>query len=294
MTDTAPMTVQEAAAEAIAAAEAADEQAEVEDQGATQSEEQPPSKELTEDDVPTEYFGEQLGDLPPEVRQRIIDTYKAKDSRITKLEQRLAEQRKAEEENPASGRGEEAPELPPIPSDEEILALYDITPDHPYYEVAKAVALPLAKQNLILAGNFETMKQQVEADQAWNVWNDTLDSLESEYGKLPVERDVIFEFAAEQGIYDPEVAYMKMAFAAKKVIGDAATQERVKSLEALREKKKQQGGGLRPAGIPKTESKPIPADIPIDQAIKQAAKEAEEEFGVSFGDAAQQFLEQMR
>ena len=256
----------------------------VNDEVSTATGEQPAGTEPPED-----YFGVPMGDLPPERRQEIIDAFKAKDSRITKLEQRVAAQRKAEEENPEPLMEDQAP--PVMPTDEELLGLFGFAPDHPYYEMAKEITLPIVKQNLILAGTVEQLKQDYQAEQAWGFWNDELDSLEAKHGALPIDRDTVFEFAAEQNIQDPEVAYMKLAFAAKDMLNEEATKARVDEIARLRDRKRANGTTVKPRGSVPVEarSEELPQDN-IDQAIKMAAAQTEQELGLPWDAAAQTFL----
>jgi hypothetical protein len=248
----------------------------------------PSTDQTVTEDPPETYFGVPMGDLPPETRQQIQDAFKAKDSRITKLEQRVAEQRKAEDENP-----EPLEDLEPavMPSDEELLGLFGFTSDHPYYEMAREITLPVVKQNLILAGTVEQLRQESQAEQAWNFWNDELDTLERQHGTLPIDRDTVFEFAAEQNILDPEVAYMKLAFAAKETLNEETTKARVAEIEKLRDRKRQGGVGVRPRGSVPVDVKA--ADLPKDnlnEAIKAAAAQTAEEMGLPWDAAAATFL----
>ena len=169
-------------------------------------------------------------------------------------------------------------------------AVFDLTPDDEYYEIAKKTSLPVAKQMLLQAAKTEQLEQQLQVEAAWDNWNVTLDNMEEQYGELPVGREAVVEFAVDKGIDNPEVAYYRLAMQAQKMTSEAAQAQRLQSASDTRGLKRQVGSGVRPTGNPPTVSAPFEPTGNISADIKLAAAEAEKELGVSWDNAAATFL----
>ena len=243
---------------------------------------------LNEEDVPLEHMGVDLSDLPADKRKAVIDTFAQKESYIGKLQQRIAE-RKAEPE-----LAEPVAQIPepyvPEPSDEEILKAFGYAPDGAYYEIAKEVVLPMAKQVLAQASEMSQMKQHLQVEAAWDGWNASLDKLEDQYGELPVGREAVVEFAVQQGIDNPEVAYYRLAMQAQKMTAEAAQEQRLRKVTETTGMKRQVGAQVRPGGNPPTVHAPFEPTGNLAADIKSAAAEAEKELGLSWDGAAATFL----
>jgi len=241
----------------------------------------------TGDEPPNEYFGVDLSDLPAETRSTIIAELKERDKFVNKVLQENAELKK---EQPAPT--EQAPPSPPAEpeqTDEEILAMLGYDKNDPLFEVKSEVALPLAKALLSIEGRVEAMQQEQVVQETLDYWNSSLDELEAEYGKLPVDRDAVFAFAAENQVFDPIAAYHRISAPARKQLTDAATVARQKVMEDLKARKEAAGGTVRPGSSVSTEEKEIQARN-LREATKLAAAQAAQESGISWDDALENTL----
>ena len=241
--------------------------------------------ELKEEDVPTSWMNVDLSDLPAPARQGIIDEFKGQESYIGKLQAKLKETAEPQVATPT-----QFTEPAAAPSDEDILAAYGYVPDGANYEMAKELMLPVLKQSLMLAGQVDLMNQQLEASQAWDNWNTGMDSMEAQYGELPVDRDAVVEFAVAQGIQDPELAYYRLAMQAQKMTVDAAQKTRIQRIEELRDAKRGVSGVRPTTSRPPTQGAPLEASGNLAEDIKKAAAQSAQELGVSWDDAAASFL----
>lgn len=238
------------------------------------------------DVVPERYFDVDLSDIEPERRRSIIDSLKERDRLIGRLMQREAELRQALE---AAGEAP-PPGVAPVPpqqgtsteelSDEDILAAFGVSKDDPLYEVKAEVMLPIAREILALKDAVEQTSLEREVEEALDYWNSTLDALEAEFGALPVSREVLMEYAAERGIYDPAAAYHAVTASARRIVAEEAAKARAEALQAV---KRSQAGGVRPRTADVEPKRTVEAKN-LRDAVKQAMALAEEEVGVKLAD----------
>lgn len=162
----------------------------------------PPASE--DDEVPTEYFGLDLSDLPSEKRQEIIDRFKEQDSYIQSIQRAKAEEDRKNQQPP------EAEVEPEMPSDDEIMEMLGYDPEDPMYDVKKEVALPMAKMVLNQTAIVQQMAEERQIAEFEAHWDSTLDALEATHGKLPISRDELIDIAIENNIFDPADAYARV------------------------------------------------------------------------------------
>lgn len=230
---------------------------------------------IAEEDVPTEYFGVDLSDLPPEKRQEIIDGFKERDGIIQSVQRRNAELEKGKE-------GEEASEEPQALDDDALMGELGYDPDDPMYDVKKEVALPLARQLESLVGVVGQMYQERQAEQFESHWNSTLDALESEHGSLPISRDELVDIAIKEQIFDPVDAFNRVAMSGRKTVQDAAAAWRAEAEKAPPK------APAKPRPKPPSTSRPNAANAAPSEPTElldptQAAMKAAEDAGLDWG-----------
>jgi hypothetical protein len=214
-------------------------------------------------------MGLDLSEVPVEKRKEIIDRFKEQDRYANREHQRAKElEKQLESQEPDSPPVQEEPE--PELSDEDLLAALGYDKDDPMFEVKAEVALPLAKEVVKMRQALQTIVQERMLDQFEANWNSTLDSLEGRHGKLPIGRDELLEFAADNNIDDAETAYLKYMTPRKQQISDEVAKAKA---EALRELKKKSAGQR-----PRTAK--VKAKSQDAKNFKEAFKMVESEQGV--------------
>lgn len=222
----------------------------------------------SEEDVPDSFMGLDLSEVPVEKRKEIIDRFKEQDRYANREHQRAKELEKQLESQEPEPPAEE--ELPEEISDEDLLAKLGYDKDDPMFEVKAEVALPLAKEVLKMRQALQTIVQERMLDQFEQTWNSTLDRLEGQHGKLPIGRDELLEFAADNNIDDAETAYLKYMTPRKKAISDEVQKLKAEAMRELKKKSTTQ----RPRTA-KVKTKPQDA-----KDMKEAFKMVEKEQGV--------------
>lgn len=208
----------EAGLEALPTPEASSEgaQSQLESEAVVEaSSETPPEGDATPkgestDELPDHYFEVQRGDLPAEEWAVVYAGLKERDEQIQKLMR--GKQGTDGETPPEVNEPEEVPvEQPTAMSDEDILAALGLESDNPFDETAAKVAIPLVKALQVLEGQVNGLVEERELAALSQHWETSLDKLEAEHGELPVARLDVLEFAAREGIFDPDDAYWRVA-----------------------------------------------------------------------------------
>lgn len=241
-----------------------------------------PSKDqqVTDEDVPTEYFGVDLSDVPPEQREQIIARFQESDQYINRILREKAMLEQQRQHQPAPQEPQPKQEL----SDEELIRELGLREDDPYFEVKRDVMVPFGRLFLQQQEALTQVVEEMQAQRALDHWNRELDRLETDHGKIPqVSRDDIINFAAEQGIGDPEAAFLKLWAPAQRLVQQEVTKVQQQVAPQLRQRK-QEATGLRPRTGPTTEPKEVKATNMRD-AILEAAKIAEQKLGYTWADA---------
>lgn len=245
-----------------------------------ESETQPEASGEGTDDVPTSYFGVDLSDLPAEKRAEIIAHFKEQDTLINKLQREKPE---GQGQADAVDQPDDSSTAPEPVTDEALLQAFGLDPEDPFDERAAKVSLPLARQLLELKARFDAMAEtQVLADTE-RYWMTSLDRLETEYGELPISRDAVLEFAAENSLGDPQDAYWRLMGPARQQLVQAAASQRAAQVAAAKEA----ASTTRPRTAPKTTS-PKLESTNVKDAVAEAAKRVADELGLDWGDAAKQ------
>lgn len=277
-------TMRDALTEALAAAEPqADEPNDVtapeaEDVAGTEAEpqdteapdargEQSAEETTADSDIPTEYFGVDLSDLPADARQKFVDEFAQRDKFIQQLLREKAD----------ASQGSEPEEAAPEPegiSDEELLKALNIDIENdPFGEHVAKAALPLAKLVLSLNDQVGAMSKQNEVVATERYWETSLDSLERQYGKLPITRDELYREAATAGIPEPMDAYWRIMGPGRQQVHSEVQKRRAELEKTL---KKGASGTTRPTSQVDTSEKVIDSTDVRDatrQALLSLAKE---------------------
>lgn len=245
------------------------------------SEEQPEDQQVT-GDVPDEYFGVDLSGVEPEQRQAIVDRFQQSDQYINRILQEKARL----EQQPPQPQEEEQFELP---SDEDLSSYFGLNEEDPYYDVKRDVLLPVGKHLAQIQQGIEYLSDAFTSQQTMDHWNRELTRLEGDHGQIPgLSHDDIMQFAAGEGIADPEAAFLKLWAPAQKVIRDEAQKLQPKDVETELRRRKDAATGTRPRSGGDTEPQEIKADNMMD-AVRQAVKRAAETHKTSWGDALRRY-----
>jgi hypothetical protein len=221
-------------------------------------------------DVPTEYWGVDLSDIPVERRAEIIAHFEQQDSTIHKLQDKLSA---PPEETPPVEETEEE-EI----SDEDLLKAAGYDPED---EFQARQVLPLLRQQLALEDTVETLQRSVQGREVETQWNGALDGLEAQYGKLPGSREAILREAVAQGYRTPYEAYFRLAAPARKEVEDAAAKARRELA------KKTEGKAPKPrTGSGDIETPAVSKEMSLRDAVAAAAKNASKKTGFSWREAA--------
>jgi hypothetical protein len=237
-----------------------------------ESEAEPEASGEGTDEVPMSLLDVDLSHLSAEDRQAVIKTVEEQNKLIGKLMRERAE-------------GDEPPEDAPAPTpepltDEALAQALGLDMENPYDENTAKVALPLARMVLELKAQVEGVASVSQASQAERYWNESLDKLEAENGSLPVPRANFFEYAADNSIDDPELAYWRVMGPARSVLIKEVTARK----KAVTAEKKKQATTVRPRTTTPTEKVGLKAKT-TKAATLEAAQLAAEELGINWGGA---------
>jgi hypothetical protein len=173
------------------------------------------------DEGPDEYFGVSLKGLSREERDAIVAGFTERDKFIQQLLRNKPEDA-ADEAPPA-----DPPEDTGAVDDAEILKALGLDdPDDPYTEKAAQSALPLAKLVLSLQDEVSTLKQRTELEATERYWENTLTSLESQFGTLPVSHQEVMQQAANAGVGEPVDAFWRIMGPARQAVLAEVTKRR--------------------------------------------------------------------
>lgn len=227
-------------------------------------------------ETPEEYWGIRLEGVSAEKRAEIIAGLEQRDSTIHKLQEQMTALRtkEAEAEAPVAEEPEEIDDATLLQA-----AGYD-PEDYEVQQNAKFL-VPQLRRQLELEEQVESLAQARQVETVEQQWNASLDQLETEFGKIPFEREDVLRYAIDQQIASPYEAYFRIAAPARKEVSDA--------LGALRRDVQKQvvTGGVKPQN--RGGGGPSPALDPkmsLKDAVKAAAKDAQKETGLKWKDAA--------
>lgn len=182
--------------------------------------------EGTADEPPLEYFGQDLSGLPAEERASIIAQFQERDRHIQQLLREKAEAAK-EGDKPADVPAADEGDV----TDADILAALGMDADREDSEAKAIVAM--ARMNLTLQNEVKAMASKDEVRETERIWETTLDSLEKQYGALPVDRMEVFKTAVENGIADPMSAYWRVMGPARQGVMEEVRKRREAATKAL-------------------------------------------------------------
>lgn len=223
---------------------------ELQDAAGTQSETEAVATAEGTDDLPDSYFEVDLSGLPAEEKRLIMDALKARDDKIGKL-LRGAPEGDQETDGAAGAAGEQ--EAPPTPvSDEDILKQLGLDPENPFDETATKVAIPLVRALQGLSEQVNGLIEDRELEQMDRYWTSELDRLETANGQLPINRIAVIEYAAQNGLQNPEAAYWQIAGPAKRQV-EKLTDDARKRLAAAPKVEVKKPTSVRPAAGGSTE-----------------------------------------
>jgi hypothetical protein len=235
-------------------------------------EDDPEAPAGAEDDVPTEYFGLDLSELPSEKRAEIIANFEKQDRFVQSVQRRAAElEKQLQDPKPEA----EEPEPEPL-TDDDIMAALGVSPDDATYDLKKEMLLPLAKPLIELRQQQEAMIEAQQIAAFEEHWTSTLDELEAEHGHLPVSREELVQIAYENNIYDPVAAYAQVHLHGRKAL--SAEVEKFKA-DAKKSRKKPPST-TRPRS---EETKPVTPPELMDPV--QAAMAAAKSTGLDWAEA---------
>jgi hypothetical protein len=229
------------------------------------------------EELPDEYMGVPLSGLSAEERRAVIDGYKERDTLINKLMRERAEAEAAtppEAEAPAESPEEEF-------TDQAIAEALGLDLEDPYDLKLAQVAVPLARKNLELEAKVEQQSSLTAAQQEEVRWTKALDALEAQpNGALPVPREVLFKYALDHGIYDPEIAYWA-------IVGPTRTEVMadVEKLRSMQDRERRLGATTtRPRTGADTVAPPLKA-TDTKEAVAEAAQRAAKKLNISWDSA---------
>lgn len=231
----------------------------------------------TDSDAPAEYFGVDLSELPAEKRREIIAGFRERDDYISKLLREKAE--------PST----EAPAAPPVEAeeltDDALLQALGLDPENDMFDQHTAkVALPLARQLLETKAAVDQLMQTQSISQAERFWNSSLDSLEKQFGELPIDRVAVLEFAAENQIADPQDAYWRIMGPVRQQLMNAVQTHKQSEMRDA----KKGAASVRPRTTGNTTPARLEATS-VRNAVYEAAKIAAEERGLDWEQAVKGF-----
>jgi hypothetical protein len=227
-----------------------------------------------DDDVPTEYFGIDLSDLPSEKRLEVINRFKEQDRYVQSVQQKAAELEKRAQNPPQEAPVEEETPL----TDDDIMAAFGVSPDDPMYEVKKEMILPTAKEVFTLKSEMQSFMEDQRVAQFEQYWNTTLDQLEQDHGKLPITREELLQLAVDNNIYDPMDAYARVHLSGRKTLQNEVERFKADALKAANERKAKPPATQHPRS-----SETVSVEKPELLDPKAAAKAAAEKLGFDWG-----------
>jgi hypothetical protein len=235
------------------------------------------SADVTEDDVPTVYFGEDLSAFDAKTRAAIIEIVKPRDQHIQTLLREKATEAKAEDAGDEAAPKDEAPAAT---TDEELLAelgLSDVSdPDDP---TTKAL-LTVTRFALGLKDEVTELRTKGELSDTKTYWETSLASLEKQYGVLPASHEEVMREAAKAGVAEPMAAYWLIMGPGRQQLMAEVTKRRDEAAKQLKGKQKP----TKPRTSQNTEDVPIEADN-VGDALKIALGQMGKERGWSlYGD----------
>lgn len=232
------------------------------------------------DEAPDEYMGVPLSGLSAEERRAVIDGYKERDTLINRLMRERAEADAAPAapaEAPAESPDEEF-------SDQAIAEALGLDLEDPYDLKLAQVAVPLARKNLELEARVEKQSSLTAAQQEEVRWTKALDALEAQpNGALPVPREVLFQYALDNGIYDPNIAYWA-------IVGPTRT-EVMADVERLRTREDRERRLGATTTRPRTGADVVDPPLKSKEtkdAVAEAAQRAAKKLGFSWDQAWKQ------
>jgi hypothetical protein len=212
--------VEEGTAAAEATSEATGEQQEATGTESTETEGTAAAADEATEEVPTEYFGQDLSEFEPDVRKAIIEMVAPRDRHIQQLMRE-----KASAPEPAA---EAAPPEPPAPAEDTEVTLEEVAKTFGYdlddptqADVAKAM-VPATQLIVSLKQEVDQLKTSDSVRAAEVYWTQGLSGLESQFGQLPegVTHDEVIRIAAENGIAEPVDAYWRIMGPARQAVMD--------------------------------------------------------------------------
>lgn len=227
--------------------------------------------------VPDRYFEVDLSGLPEEERATIVEALKARDDEIGTL---LRGQAKGDTETAAAAAGET--ETPPEPmTDDAILTALELDPENPFDEKAAKVALPLVRGLQAVQAQVAALVERDELAELREVWDTSLDKLETEHGELPIDRLSLLEFAASNGINDPATAFWRVFGPANRQVDAAvkAATARVAAAGGTPAKVEKKSTGKRPTTSTATEETPAVGET-LRDTVTDAAKKVLQDLGL--------------
>lgn len=233
----------------------------------------PEAKPVQETDVPTEFWGVDLSDIPAERRAAILALAEQQESTIHKLQQRLSEQKQPEPAPPVEE---------PVLTDDDILVAIGVDPeDYSVSESARAALIRMAKATMALEDKVESLATKDTTREVETFWNSELDRLEAENGKLPFDRIQVLQYAVEEGLTDPVGVYFRLSAPVKREVEHAAAEARREAL------KRESTGGVRPR-TGGGEPIPVTKGMSMREAVEKAARSAEKTTKLRWRDAVKQ------
>lgn len=227
------------------------------------------------------YYGVDLSDFTDDAAAKLVVQLHDKWTKeVNRLQQENAELRKGEgDETPAIPADDETGDEPTMPELDELLEYFEYDLSDPTLDLTKPHLKPLLERQWVTEQYLLSQQQDQQLQAQAQYWTETFDRMEESYGPLPEDRGEVVKFAFENGIEDPEVAYIKYTEPYRKAAQDAAREAR-KSREkpGPAEPKKpvtarpQSKGGGKP-------TKPL--------SRKQAILQAEKDVGMDWGKMAE-------
>lgn len=246
-----------------------------------QTEVAPEEEAAEETPVPTSLYGIDLSVLPDdEARKTFISEFTETQQHIGKLQRENAALRNSEPVPPVAPAvvaEQEQPDLSTL-SDEQLAEALGINLEDALDPQATKLNLALTRKVLALTQTVERVSTSTATDAMQRTWETALDGLESKFGELPVERIEVLEYAATNGITDPEAAYWAKAgpirFAVNEALGERLKSSRVAAKKSATTVRPKTSVGVEP----RLESKNV------KDAVREAANAAMRELGITFKD----------
>jgi hypothetical protein len=228
---------------------------------------------VTDEELPDVYWGTSLEGLSAEQKRSVISALEQRDSTIQQLQAKLAKAPEPVVTDPALDEKEEI-------TDDDILRAIGIDPEGDPFEIeqARKTTLPLAKQIIQLEEQVEKLSNTETVREVGNQWNSALDGLEAQFGKLPGDRLQVLQYAADEGISNPEVLYFRLTAPSRKAVEAEITKVR------QNEAKKAAAGGVRPRSVDGGSTVFDDKGLSLRDTVKKAALDAQRETGKRWRD----------